>query len=372
MVVTSFGVLLLAGWAAVAQVGTFSKSSENNKNVSRGKSVVPAPTHQLAGKTTVEDFEINFLGIADVSNRRMLTTFDMSRMTMNQNFQEFGPNIQLNTFSNGNANSFGSGSASVIAGGSAGGAGGAFSGTSNPPNTGVALHVDTPRSAGEVIVELASEFTWIDGEGNEIETKSLGPTITHFPEFEREYPNGKFLYGHRTTSGEPTIKGLKGQLIVTPGRKLEVEFDGTKAQTKKVGKDVFALKAFQSQGTNGMSVQIQFPSLQQLSNAKTPQDRFQAMIAGQSAHSAELVDSEGEVYPAQGQTNSGGGSGSSFTVTNVNGVQTVQGQAGNMNDSAQTFSFPQLPKGRKVKSIRVGFSDKTGDPKLVDFELKIR
>jgi serine/threonine-protein kinase len=324
-----------------------------------------ASAKTAAGDGTI-DVTIEVLGVANVSDMTMTTEFDISRMPVT---------AQTNSFEENKTGGGASSAFATSASGFGGGAGGAFGGKFLKPNIGVALKVDSKKSKPESIVKLASECTLVDDKGNTIEAKNLGPTVNHFAQFENQYPGARFLYVHGDLAGVESLASLSGQLLLVPGRKLSVTFDDTKKQTKKAGGETFKLNSF-SDGDDGMTVSIVFPPFKNVKNAKSPQERFQAMLNNRGGHSAVVEDSEGEMHQASTVTSVNGNTTTSFSFNSNGGSSSSsssgsgQGFSGKSDDSTESFSFAPLPEGRTLKKIHVTMEERTGDAKSVPFTIK--
>jgi serine/threonine protein kinase len=377
MSIAALSAVTVGGWLLFAQVGekppqkeqvpaadTKPVAEEKAKPAAETKPVVEEKAKDLP-KTQVANFRIQALGTADVSGMHMTTEFDLSRLQMKSEFQRFGDD----RFSGGGAGGAGggigggTGGAGGGVGGGAGGAGGG-GGSFTKPNLGIALNVETIKPDSTHFVKLGSKVKAVDDQGNEIESKNLGPAILHFADIENQFPGAQFLYVFQKSRDATKLVRLKGELLVTPGRKLIVTFDGTKKQTKGEKKDAIKLESVASED-EGIKVTINFPQTKNTKDARTAQERFQAMMANRGAYSATLEDSTGAIYQSQSGT-SGGGNATSFTFNGSN----VQGSMKSSDGSIQTFGYPPLPEGRTIKAIHATMEDRTGEARSIPFTLE--
>jgi hypothetical protein len=347
MSVAAVGLALGLGWVLVAHPGQGNQEAPASQPEQRNTSEPRATANSRGGPTTEAGYyKITVLGTGDVKGMPMTPEFDMSRMSVDQNSQSFG----------------GSGG-----GGFTGGAVGGSTATFFKPNLGIVLQIEPTSPKADGFVKLSTKVTAVDDLGQKIESKDLGPTINHFAQFETEWPDKHYLYVYRAGKPASQIARLDGELLITPGRKLSVAFDGTKRQTKREGRETFKLESV-STNADRIQVKVKFPVLKSVDQASTPQERFQAMVANRGAYSAVIEDSEGDVHAATGAANAGGGGGmtTSFATTNMG----AQGFAKSGDNSTQTFTFQPLPNGRTIKSIRALMEERTGDAKKAPFKLE--
>lgn len=345
MTVVTIGLVIGLGTAYIGQTGQL-KNDPRSPKLERKGTLAPTPNKDAkgGGVPNAGEYKIDVLGVADVRGMKMTTEFDLSRMKMQQQGQAFGK---------------------PGAGGFAGGGGGASGGSLLKPNLGIALRIEPLVPKADTFVKLGSNVTAIDDLGQTIEAKNLGPVINHFAQFENRWPDAQFLYVAQGAGAATRIVRLQGELLVTPGRKLTARFDGVKSQTQKVGKDVFKLEGVASSG-EGIQVTVTFLQLRSMERARTPQERFQAMITNRGSYTAVIEDNMGELHPAQGASSVGGGATSSFSA-NKNGGR---GFAKSGDSASQTFTFGPLPEGRTVETIRVSMEERLGEAKTVAFTLE--
>jgi hypothetical protein len=276
----------------------------------------------------------------------MTTEFDISRLQVQQ---------QTTAFGDAGVGGFG--------GGAAGGSGGSFF----KPNLGIALKVEPVKSKADTIIKIASAAKAVDDQRRTIETKDLGPVVNHFAQFENQYPGAQFLYLHQDGGTPEKLLSLEGELLIVPGRRLSVTFDGSNApQIKTADKEQFRLEMIQSKGTLGIEMVIGFPALKNVDKARSPQERFQVMVANRGSYSAMIEDSEGEMHRPSATTSAGGNVTTSFSSSRSSAKGSAKGGGG----SSQMFSFAPLPKGRTIKAIHARLEERTGEATHVPFKLE--
>ncbi|HEY3963192.1 MAG TPA: protein kinase [Planctomycetaceae bacterium] len=352
MSLTAISLVTTVIWLVLAQVGSTGKQLTTDSN---GERPAAAPESPAADRPTVEveNYRIEVLGTADVSEMPMTTEFDLSRMKVKQQF-----------------NTFGNAAAGGSVGGSAGGAGGGFGARFLKPNLGIALKIEPIKKESEAIVKVASKAKAVDDRGNAIESSDLGPSVNHFARFENSFPGSQALYLHRSSRDASKLVRLEGELFIIPGRKLSVRFDGTKKkQTQRAGKEAFTLESVNTT-VEGTEISVAFPPLKIVSDARTPQERFEAMVANRGSYSATIEDSVGEVHQSTTSTTTGVAS-SSFSTTgfSTNGTS-VQGVVKTPDNPSRSFGFAPLPAGRSIKAIHVSLEERTGEPHSVAFTLE--
>ena len=150
-------------------------------------------------------------------------------------------------------------------------------------------------------------------------------------------------------------------------------FEGSEPQTKHDVKEAFKLNSVTT-NPQGIQVQVTFPPLKGVEQARSPQERFQAMVANQNPYTAVIVDNEGETHPPTGTASSGGSTSSTFSFnTNING-ELRRHDAPGLRSERQFFPsnvhLSPLPEGRTIKAIRAGMEERTGEAKVVGFTLE--
>jgi len=315
------------------------------------------------GSTTkAGNYRITFIDAADVSRMTMSTEFDIGRLNVHQQGNSF--NLSSN---NGEAN----------ISGFTGGAGGGFAGSFNKPNLGLAFKITALKPDADHFVELSNTAKAVDDQGQVIESKGMGPSIQRFAEFENRVPGTQALYLFQPSRDSKSIAKLEGELLIIPGRVLSVTFEGDKPQTQKSGKESIQLELLDSK-PDGIHASVIFPPPLSSKSARTPQEKFQAMVQNRGLHSAILEDDAGGLHPFVGASNAGGGVLSSVTTNSGGGVASavtvngngVQGSAKSTDTTKQLFTFAPLPEGRSIKAIHVKMKDRTGEAKTVAFTLE--
>ena len=255
------------------------------------------------------------------------------------------------------------------------------------PNLGVAFEIDTRE---KVIFELEN-LAATDDQGHAVEWMAPGPFNFYDPEFEKQ-TRGALVAYFQEEDGTDHLKSVTGDLKVTPGRVLEVEFPGAKPGTKKSGEHSFTLKGLQ---TNGQGIQVSL-TLPQLSKPRgnmfgNPEAMMKAMLAQQGAFEVMLEDSEGAIHysNASGGGSSSGsssGSGNGFATGGAGGTAIGNGNGGAggngnfpnttgnqsvQNSSGSSYSFAALPEGREIKSLMIRAVERTGKPRMYPFKLDL-
>jgi hypothetical protein len=163
---------------------------------------------------------------------------------------------------------------------------------------------------------------------------------------------------------------ISGELKVTPGRRIEVEFPNGKPSKKKNGEHLFVLKDLQS-NDRGIHVTMDLPQLgkkrgNQFGNA---QAMMKALLEQQGAFEVWIQDSEGVLH-APGASGSAGGS--SSASGSGGGGGNGRGSFGQdaQSLSTQAFTFGGLPSGREIQAVIVRATEKTGKPQSYPFKLQ--
>lgn len=284
------------------------------------------------------------------------------------------------SFQNAEQSSGGGTSTIVSSGGFSSSSGGSVTpgGQFVRPNLGVALEVESREKAIFELENLAA----IDDQGKAVQWSGHSPFNFYDPEFEKT-TRGALLAYFQEENGTDHLKSLTGDLKVTPGRVLEVEFPGGKSGTKKSGEHSFTLKNVQKTG-QGIQVSLALPQLSKprgnmLGN---PELMLKAMLAQQGAAEVMLQDSEGILhYPKAsgggnaGGSSSGGGFSSGNSVVDGNGFGgNVSNPPGNQNvqsSSESSFIFAPLPAGREIESVIVRAIERTGKSQSYPFKLDL-
>lgn len=125
---------------------------------------------------------------------------------------------------------------------------------------------------------------------------------------------------------------------------------------------------------NGVQVSLVLPPSQTLAKANPfgdPQTFMRAMLMQQGAFEVTLHDDAGNTYYSTGSSGGGGFSGGNaggFGGGFPNGINpNAQNQA---PENAQTFGFAALPQDRKIQSVRVRMTERTGETKSILFKFE--
>lgn len=346
------------------------KSSETQQSNTRDQNDQhDVPITAKAGKyvikvTKADAIDQLKLGRKPPSNRaaNMLLEHLQNGTTQNSsnNFQRseqfFGGNGNSSGRSGGASGGFSSGSSFTSGSVTTGGNGGFVR-----PNIAIALKVD---SSDKGIVELEN-MKAVDDKGEPVLWMAPGPFNFYDPAFEEKLEGEIVAYFQEENATEYLT--ITGDLKVTPGRRIEVEFPNGKPSTKKSGEHSFVLKNVQN-NESGIHVTLSLPQLakkrgNQFGNA---QAMLKSILEQQGAFEVLIQDSEGVLH-SPGASGSAGGSSS--------GSGGGSGNAGGSfgedfhSDSSQTFTFGGLPYGREIKSVIVRSTVKTGKPESYPFKL---
>jgi hypothetical protein len=270
--------------------------------------------------------------------------------------QFFGGNGNSSGSSGGASRGFSSGSSSTSGSVTIGGNGGFVR-----PNIAIALKVN---SSDKGIFELEN-MKAVDDKGEPVLWMAPGPFNFYDPAFEEKLEGEIVAYFQEENATEYLT--ITGDLKVTPGRRIEVEFPNGKPSTKKSGEHSFVLKNVQN-NENGIHVTLSLPQLakkrgNQFGNA---QAMLKSILEQQGAFEVLIQDSEGVLH-SPGASGSAGGSSSGSGGGSGNGG----GSFGEdfHSDSSQTYTFGGLPYGREIKSVIVRSTVKTGKPESYQFKL---
>jgi hypothetical protein len=271
----------------------------------------------------------------------MTTEIDLSRMPVDEQsgeFQQAAPGNVVN--------------------GAAGGRGGGSNGTYKKPNIGIALKIEPIKPDLKHFVKLGPKARAVDDEGGVMESPDLGPTVLRFAEFERRHPDMHYVYLYREARTLPRLTQLDVELLVIPGRKRSVTFDGAEKQKKQSSdKKTFALKSVKKTD-KGIEIDVQFPESAKGAKTKTPQ-------ASRGSNSAVLEDNQGNLYPFIGASGFGGMQQSLI----INGG-VAQGFANSGANPGHTFRFHSLPADRELKAIHMTQEERLGEPEPVRVSLQ--
>jgi serine/threonine protein kinase len=273
------------------------------------------------------------------------------------NEQFFGGNGGVSGSSAGASGGFSSGSSSTT--GSVTSGNGAFV----RPNIAVALMVD---SNDKGIFELEN-MQAVDDQGNRVLWMGPGAFNFYDPAFEKGLKGEIIAYFQEENATE--YLNISGDLKVTPGRRIEVEFPNGKPSTKKSGAHVFILKDLQNDD-RGIHVTLSLPQLTKKRGNQfgNPQAMMKAILDQQGAFEVWIQDSEGVLHSPGASGSAGGSSNASGSGGGGNGRGAFGQEA--QSDSSQTFTFGGLPYGREIKSVIVRATERTGKPQSYPFKLQ--
>lgn len=343
-----------------------SESPKSNTDVQKDEKEAPITAN--AGKylikvTKTDAIDQMKLGMKSKSNR---ATNMLLEHLKNGSAQNSSNNFQRNEqFFGGNGNASGGASGGFTSGSSSssgsvtsGGKGGFVR-----PNIAVALKVD---STNKGIFELEN-MEAVDDEGKPV--LWMGPDAFNFFDsaFERDLQGEMVAYFQEENDTEYLT--ISGDLKVTPGRLIEVEFPNGKPSTKKSGEHSFVLKDLQN-NDRGIHVSLDLPELtkkrgNQFGNA---QAMLKGVLEQQGAFEVVILDSVGmSHYPGASGMSGGGGSASGSGGGSGNGGGSFGQEA--QYHSSKTFTFGGLPYGREIKSVIVRATEKTGKPQSHSFKL---
>ena len=343
-----------------------SESPQSDTNVQKDEK--EAPITAKAGKyvikvTKTDAIDQMKLGMKSKSNRAANMLLEHLK---NGSAQNSSNNFQRNEqFFGGNGNGSG-GVSGGFASGSSSSSGSVISGSKGGfvrPNIAVALKVD---STNKGIFELENVEA-VDDEGKPV--LWMGPDAFNFFDsaFERDLQGEMVAYFQEENATEYLT--ISGDLKVTPGRLIEVEFPNGKPSTKKSGEHSFVLKDLQN-NDRGIHVSLDLPELtkkrgNQFGNA---QAMLKGVLEQQGAFEVVILDSEGiSHYPGASGMSGGGGSASGSGGGSGNGGGSFGQEA--QYHSSKTFTFGGLPYGREIKSVIVRATEKTGKPQSIQFKL---
>lgn len=343
-----------------------SESPQSNANVQNDGQEAPITAN--AGKyvirvTKTDAIDQMKLGMKSRPNR---ATNMLLEHLKNGSAQNSSNNFQRNEqFFGGNGNASGGASGGFTSGSSSssgsvtsGGKGGFVR-----PNLAVALKIDSNNKG---IFELEN-MEAVDDEGKPV--LWMGPDAFNFFDsaFERDLQGEMVAYFQEENDTEYLT--ISGDLKVTPGRLIEVEFPNGKPSTKKSGEHSFVLKDLQN-NDRGIHVTLDLPELtkkrgNQFGNA---QAMLKGVLEQQGAFEVVILDSAGmSHYPGASGMSGGGGSASGSGGRSGNGGGSF-GQESQYH-SSKTFTFGGLPYGREIKSVIVRATEKTGKPQSYPFKL---
>ena len=276
---------------------------------------------------------------------------------------------------------------------------GANGGVGAMPNQGIALKV-TPmgggkKKRGELLFEAGGVYEIVEFNGSVSGSKDMGPVLRSWPSFEKEFPGSTALYVHRSKGIDVDFRELSGELRVTPGRRLVVEFPvkikkgaGRKfaVQKKRVDGEEFVLESIEEDG-DGILVTVGFPVSKKLERVNDPVAMME--ILSRVVNELQIEDSAGEVMVPSSSSSGGGSSSSSsggfsggsaggfsFSGTTTNGFSFqsnfqasggggMEGMGGKL-----TYRFASLSEGREIKLVRAIKVERLGETEVVAFKIE--
>ena len=254
----------------------------------------------------------------------------------------------------------------------AGGGGATYGGGGLKPNVGIAFQVDQENPRGRkssVLIRVAPKILVTDLAGQVSQSEDTGPLRISYPQFLKQFDTNHAAYVYLPKAMETPIQKIEGELLVTPGRRLEVVFTSSAKQQKKADGATFRLEGFQK-SPEGIQIQVTFPETKAIQQANDLFSKFQALTASVQNYELILEDGEGDRYIPTGKNSTGGGSGS-FQSFSFNGK--VQNQANNSptpSFSTLQFTFQPLPADRKITKIIAAMVEIEGDEKAIPFRIE--
>ena len=246
-----------------------------------------------------------------------------------------------------------------------------------PPNLGLALRIESGaknRQKNNSLVEIVLPLAATDDQGQRLNSPDNPSLEIHFPQFENDKKDARFFYFYQKDRNAKAIAKLEGELSMTPGRVVSVEFKGPKwvNQTKRLGRDTFTITGL-DQNKNETIVTMSLPMLQKpMPDFNNPQAFQSAMMESFDAFRLELEDDQGKIYKPRNYLL---GNGSAVNQMNANFSFQFGGefnnQGGNFqkpqNSNTRIFNLAPLPPGRQLKAIRITMMEKTGDTRRLPF-----
>jgi hypothetical protein len=328
----------------------------------------------------VEGYRVRATEVAPLGDMKSLLDFRPKIEIQGQN-QAFGDsnNKQFadgQSFNNQNGGGAAGGFGNVSAGGGgkafAGGGGATYSGGGIQPNIGIAFQIDQENPKGRkssFLMRLAPKILVTDLAGQVSQSEDTGPLRISYPQFLKQFDTSHASYIYLPKAMETSIQKIEGELLVTPGRRLEVVFTSSAKQQKKAEGATFRLEGFQK-STEGIQIQMTFPETKAIQQANDLVSKFQAFTAAIPNYELILEDDLGNQYLPTGKNSTGGGSGS-FQSFSFNGK--VQNQANNSptpSFSTLQFHFQPLPADRKITKMIAAMVEIEGDEKAIPFTIE--
>ncbi len=332
-----------------------SKSQESNAGTQRNEQAASITTN--AGKYVIKVTK------ADAIDQMKLKHKPTSNPAANMLLEQLQNGANQN---GGNGNAFAGGASGGFAGGSSFSSGSVTSGGKNAmvrPNLAVALKVDSKVPGAFELEKMEA----VDDEGKPV--LWMGPRSFNFfdPKFEKDLDGDMIAYFQEENDTEYLT--ISGDLKVTPGRRLEVEFPNGKPAKKKSGEHSFVLKDVQIDD-RGINVIMSLPELTKKRGNQfgNPQAMMKAVLEQQGAFEVSILDSDGGThYP--GASGSAGGSSSASGSGGGTGNRGGSFGEDSQSNNTQSFTFGALPYRREIKSVIVRAIERTGKPQTHSFKL---
>ncbi len=249
-----------------------------------------------------------------------------------------------------------------------------------PPNIGLALLIESSNKNKvkvNSIVDFGLPLTATDDQGKKLESPETPALSIHFPQFEKDKQDAKFVYFYQQDRDAEKIATLEGELSVTPGKVSTVEFNGPNFvnQIKRSGRDSFSITSLE-QKDEGLVITMVLPTPQQpTAGFNNPQAVQAALLERLQAYRLEAEDDQGEIHkPRPFLTGNDTfkaemSSSFSFQFGSAGNNQAGNGPR-NRGTQVQVFNLASLPVGRSLKSIRVTMTEKTGTPRKLPFIIR--
>jgi hypothetical protein len=343
----------------------------------------PAPADGMAGSTVAGGYKIELLGTANVRNMDSVVVLRRNPaipMFGNTNFELFGTGEGFN-FSGGNviggANFGGAnfGGANFGGGNAAAGDPNGNDGQNISPNFGVALRITpeapnpNPKRKRRTTVALEPGSRAVEQDGEAVQS-ATGPTQLSFPEFEEQFPDSHYIYFERKQNPNRVLREISGELRIQPGRELKAVFPGADPRKLRVDGEEFQLQKVEQTAAD-LRITAAFPPTTLAKKARTIPERMQAMMQAAFSMQAFIEDSTGQLHEAKsGGTGGGSNAGfSSFSFNNIpQGRKTVLPP---VQPTVMTFVFGPLEDGRTISNIILRMADIEGKPELVPFTITV-
>jgi hypothetical protein len=350
-----------------------------------GGSCVAAQAQAQTPTVVVDGRKLSVEAVESVNDMKPSMQFDMAKAMANPGVQfqnGFNQQFRGGVGGAGGGGVGGGGVGGNVGNGRGGGFGGGFGGGVSGPlaSYGIAISVALDGKNGkafgkapEVVVEIAPEAKAVDDNDEMLESPPLGALQLHYPEFEQRNGNKQYVYLRASKQPRTRLKTLDGELVITPGRSVVVEFPAPIAGkvTKKAFQESFTIDSIQA-GPDGVRVAAAFPAPKNQGPPPANIQQFMQMSMmpnDKNSYFVEIVDDQGDIYtPSSGGT----GGGAQMGVFNFGDPQGKKGMQ-RKNDTAPTirsFDFAALPQGRSIKAVRMRWIERTGAARRVPFQLR--